>query len=164
MAEADDSFHERHRIVNVCLEEPEHIRLNPQVEHERHAALFDLIEDNHFKLHNGSEGPYVLHLGMEGERLSLDVRDVLDQPLDHLTIPLRALRRIIKDYFLVLDSYFKSIKTAAPSRIEAIDMGRRGLHDDGAELLRSRFADRVDMDKNTARRLFTLICVLHIRK
>lgn len=146
------------------LEEPVRIRLSAQVEHERRAALFDLIEENHFALCNGEAGPYVLHLGIEeGERLAFDIRDHAERPLARFTLPLRALRRIIKDYFLVLDSYFKSIKTATPSRIEAIDMGRRGLHNDGAELLRARLADTADMDLDTARRLFTLICVLHIR-
>lgn len=151
------------RIAHVHLEEPVRIRLSAQVEHERRAALFDLIEENHFALRSGEAGPYVLHLAIEDERLAFDVRDQDGRPLARFTLPLRALRRIIKDYFLVLDSYFKSIKSASPSRIEAIDMGRRGLHNEGAELLRTRLSDTVDMDLDTARRLFTLICVLHIR-
>ncbi len=154
---------ETERIVSVHFDDPGRIRLSAQVENERRAALFDLIQDNRFALVGGFRGPYALHLGIDGERLTFEVRDQKAEPLTRFALPLRSLRRIIKDYFLVLDSYFKSIKTAPPSRIEAIDMGRRGLHNEGAELLRQRLADKVDMDQDTARRLFTLICVLHIR-
>ena len=93
----------------------------------------------------------------------MPLADQADHPLTRFVLPLPSLRRVIKDYFLILDSYYKSIRTATPSRIETIDMGRRGLHNEGAELLRERLAGKVDMDIDTARRLFTLICVLHIR-
>ena len=151
------------RIAKVVLEEPARIRLSPQVEHERKAALFDLIEDNRFAPLGDFDGPYVLHLGIQGERLVFDVRDEAGEAVSRFTLPLGSLRKIIKDYFLVLDSYFKAIRTMSPSRIEAIDMGRRGLHNEGAELLRTRLAGHVEMDRDTARRLFTLVCVLHIR-
>jgi uncharacterized protein (UPF0262 family) len=151
------------RIAEVTLEEPGRIRLSAQVEHERRAALFDLIEENHFALASGVDGPYVLHLAIQGERLVFDVQDEAGEAVSRFTLPLGILRKIIKDYFLILDSYFKAIKTMSPSRIEAIDMGRRGLHNEGAELLRARLAEHVEMDNDTARRLFTLICVLHIR-
>jgi uncharacterized protein (UPF0262 family) len=151
------------RITKVFLEEPARIRLSPQVEHERRSALFDLLEANHFAPVGDYEGPYILHLGVDGERLIFDVRDEADTPLTVFTLPVISLRKIIKDYFLVLDSYFKAIKSMPPSRIEAIDMGRRGLHNEGAEVLRKHLAARVELDTNTARRLFTLICVLQIR-
>ena len=151
------------RIAKVILEEPSRIRLSPQVEHERRAALFDLIEDNRFAPSVGGDGPYVLHLGIEDARLVFDVHTETGEAVSKFTLPLGGLRKIIKDYFLVLDSYFRAIKTMSPSRIETIDMGRRGLHNEGAELLQARLAGHVDMDRDTARRLFTLVCVLHIR-
>jgi uncharacterized protein (UPF0262 family) len=154
---------DRNRLTNIRLDEPARIRLSPQLEHERRSALFDLIEENHFQLKSGAAGPYVLNLRSDGQRLLFDIRDEADRPIEQFVLPLASMRRIVKDYFLVCDSYFKSIRTAPPSRIEAIDMGRRGLHNEGAELLIARLADRVAMDLNTARRLFTLICVLHIR-
>lgn len=152
------------RIVRLVLEDPARIRLSPTVEHERKAALYDLLEDNHFALVGPFRGPYVLHLSGEGERLTFTVCDELDLQLTRFSLPLAFLRSVIKDYFLVCESYFNAIKTLTPSRIEAIDMGRRGLHNDGAQILRERLADKVEIDKDTARRLFTLICVLHIRR
>lgn len=151
------------RLEQVFLQEQARVRLSPQVEHERRAALRDLIEENHFAPLGCAQGPYILHLAVEGERLAFDIRDRNDNPLTSFRIHLGELRKIIKDYFIICDSYFKSIKMASPSRIEAIDMGRRGLHNEGAELLRTRLAERIEMDVDTARRLFTLICVLHIR-
>jgi uncharacterized protein (UPF0262 family) len=152
------------RIKSVHLEEQARIRLRPQVEHERKAALFDLIEENYFALKGEFQGPYILRLGIEGERLTFQVCNEEDQPLTSFVLPLRIFQKVIKDYFWVCDNYFKSIKTASPSRIEAIDMGRRALHNEGAELLRSRLANKVDIDTDTARRLFTLVCALHFRR
>lgn len=152
------------RIVRIVLEESAHVRLSPAVEHERRAALYDLIEDNHFSLSGPFNGPYVLHLANDGERLNFVVCDDLDLQLTRFSLSLAIMRSVIKEYFLVCESYFSAIKTMTPSRIEAIDMGRRGLHNEGAELLRERLADRVKMDKDTSRRLFTLVCVLHIRR
>jgi uncharacterized protein (UPF0262 family) len=155
---------ERQRIAKVVLEDAPGIRLSPQVEHERRAALFDLIEDNHFHPDGGFLGPYVLHLRIEGERLVFVVCDEGDRELTRFGLPLASLRRVIKDYFQILDSYFSAIKTLSPSRIETIDMGRRGLHNEGGELLRDWLRSHVIIDRDTARRLFTLVCVLHIRK
>lgn len=151
------------RITKVVLEEPARLRLSPQVEHERRSALFDLMEQNTFVPVGDYHGPYHLHLAVAESRLAFDVRDEADAPLFRFTLPLSAFRRIVKDYFLICETYFSAIRTATPSRIEAIDMGRRGLHNEGAELLRDRLADTVDIDMDTARRLFTLVCVLHIR-
>lgn len=151
------------RIVKLQLEDSRRIRLSPAVEHERKAALFDLLEDNRFTVKGVHHGPYVVHLTTNGERLTFTVCDEMDLQLTRFSLPVGAIRSIMKEYFLICESYFNAIKTLTPSRIEAIDMGRRGLHNEGAELLRERLSDRVEMDKNTARRLFTLICVLHIR-
>lgn len=154
----------QHRIVRLTVEESQGIRLSPQLEHERRVALYDMVEDNHFALNDGPPGPYVVHLSLTGESLELAVADTEDRPLARFRLPLADLRRLIKDYFLICDSYFQAIKTMTPSRIEAIDMGRRGLHNEGAQLLRDRLAAFATVDHDTARRLFTLLCVLHIRK
>ena len=150
-------------ISDIELDEKSVIRRSPQVEHERKVAIFDLLEKNSFSLRNGNAGPYQLKLRIEDNRLIFDLRDGNNQRLSDISLPIRAFRRIVKDYFLICDSYFEAIKTKAPSQIEAIDMARRGLHNEGADLLQERMAEHVQMDMQTARRLFTLICVLHIR-
>jgi uncharacterized protein (UPF0262 family) len=151
------------RIAKVTLDERTVVRRSPEVEHERAVAIFDLIEENHFAPIGDHGGPYGLHLGIEENRLVLDIRTDGDEPLGKVILALSPFRRVVKDYFTVCESYYNAIKTASPSQIEAIDMGRRGLHDEGAVLLRERLAGKIDLDSNTARRLFTLICVLHIR-
>jgi uncharacterized protein (UPF0262 family) len=151
------------RIAKVTLDERTVVRRSPEVEHERAVAIFDLIEENLFAPLGDHGGPYSLHLGIEESRLVLDIRTEADEPLGKVILALSPFRRIVKDYFTVCESYYHAIKTASPSQIEAIDMGRRGLHDEGAVLLRERLAGKIDVDSNTARRLFTLICVLHIR-
>ncbi|HXQ42148.1 MAG TPA: UPF0262 family protein [Candidatus Udaeobacter sp.] len=151
------------RIAKVTLDERTVVRRSPEVEHERAVAIFDLIEENHFAPVGDHGGPYSLHLGIEENRLVLDIRDQGDEPLGKVILALSPFRRVVKDYFTVCESYYHAIKAASPSQIEAIDMGRRGLHDEGAVLLRERLAGKIDLDSNTARRLFTLICVLHIR-
>lgn len=154
----------KRRIVHVALDEKTVVRRKPEVEHERAVAIFDLLEENDFSLVEHPEtGPYHLHLLIEDNRLVLDVRDPREQAIDKVVIPVTPFRSIIKDYFLICESYYNAIKRATPAQIEAIDMGRRGLHNEGSEMLRERLADKVDMDLQTARRLFTLICVLHIR-
>lgn len=150
-------------IVNITLDEKSVVRRNPDVEHERAVAIYDLLEENSFAPLGAHDGPFSLHLRVEESRLILDIRDEAETPLEAVAVALSPFRRIIKDYFTVCESYFEAIRTASPSRIEAIDMGRRGLHDEGSELLRERLAARIDMDFDTARRLFTLLCVLHIR-
>ena len=151
------------KIVRITLDERTVVRRNADVEHERAVAIFDLLEENAFAPKAGFEGPFQVHLGVEENRLVLDVRDTADQTLEKITLPLQPFRSIVRDYFLVCESYYNAIRRASPSQIEAIDMGRRGLHNEGAEMLRERLAERVAIDGNTARRLFTLVCVLHIR-
>ena len=150
-------------VSNIELDEKSVIRRSPQVEHERKVAIFDLLEENSFSLRNGNAGPYQLKLRIKDNRLIFNLHDGNNQHLSDISLPIRAFRRIVKDYFLICDSYFEAIKTKAPSQIEAIDMARRGLHNEGADLLQERMAEHVEMDMQTARRLFTLICVLHIR-
>jgi uncharacterized protein (UPF0262 family) len=139
------------------------LRRSPDVEHERAVALFDLVEENRFHLVGGPDGPYHLHLAIADNRLLVGVRDGDDRPLSDILVPLSPFRRIVRDYFLICESYYAAIRRASPSQIEAIDMGRRALHDEGSDLLRERLSDRVAVDHSTARRLFTLVCVLHIR-
>ena len=151
------------RIVKLTLDERTVVKRSPDVEHERKVAIFDLLEENSFNPADCDSGPYNLHLGIVENRLQMEVRDVADMPLATIALPLQPFRRVVKDYFEICETYYAAIKTASPSRIEAIDMGRRGIHNEGSELLRERLAGKVEVDFDTARRLFTLICVLHIR-
>ncbi len=154
---------ETSRIINFTLDEDTVVRRNADIEHERKVAIFDLLEKNFFEPADDTHGPYTLHLSIIEGRLAFDICDAEDQALKTVILALSPFRRIIKEYFEVCDSYFSAIKSASPSQIEAIDMGRRGLHNDGSELLRERLAGKIELDHPTARRLFTLICVLHIR-
>jgi uncharacterized protein (UPF0262 family) len=151
------------RIVEIQLDGASIVRWNREVEHERQVAVFDLMERNSFRLVNGFAGPYRIVLSLREANLIFTVSDEEGRSAAEITLSMRPFRRLIKDYFLICDSYFQAIKSASPSRIEAIDMGRRGLHDEGAEKLSGALADKVEIDNETARRLFTLICVLHIR-
>ena len=151
------------RIVKITLDEHSVVRRNADIEHERAVAIFDLLEENSFAPVGGASGPFHLHLGIEENRLVLDIRTAAEEPVDRVLVQLTPFRGVVKDYFLVCETYYQAIRTASPSRIEAIDMGRRALHNEGSELLRERLADRVTVDLNTARRLFTLLCVLQIR-
>ena len=151
------------RIVDITLDEASVVRRSPDVEHERAVAIYDLLEENVFAPVGDYSGPYKLHLGISENRLLFDIRSEAEEALGTVVLPLSPFRRIVKDYFTVCESYFQAIKSASPSRIEAIDMGRRGLHNEGSDLLRSRLDGKIEIDFDTARRLFTLICVLHIR-
>lgn len=154
---------ERNRLIDVRLDDRNLIARNPEVEHERRVAIFDLLEENSFTLAEYDDGPYALRLRVQDNRLIFEITGDDGMHLLDIPLPLTVFRRIIRDYFTVCESYYDAIKTASPSRIEAIDMGRRALHDEGAELLRHRLEEHVTVDEGTARRLFTLICVLHVR-
>ena len=154
---------DRQRIVTIFLDEKTVVRRVAHVEHERKIAVYDLLDDNFFAPTDGDNGPYNLHLSIADNRLVLDIRTEGDDPLSRFTLSLDSFRKIVKDYFMVCESYFEAIKTAPPSRIEALDMGRRSLHNEGSDILRDRLKDKVEIDLPTARRLFTLLCVLHIR-
>ncbi|MDE1987992.1 MAG: UPF0262 family protein [Alphaproteobacteria bacterium] len=152
------------RLAAVTLDEHTVVRRTREIEHEREIALYDLLESNSFRPVGSPGGPYNLVLGIEENRLIFDIRSALDEPLRKVMLSLTAFRRIVKDYFLICESYFKAIGgSQTPYQIEALDMGRRGLHDEGATLLRDHLKGKVEMDFDTARRLFTLICVLHLK-
>jgi uncharacterized protein (UPF0262 family) len=151
----------KQRLVKITLDEASIGRSNPDIEHERAVAIYDLIELNSFKPVGHDGGPYKLHLSMNGMRLVFDIRTEDDQPVMAHLFSLTPLRRIVKDYFTICDSYYAAIRTATPDKIEAIDMGRRGVHDEGSHILMDRLKGKVEVDFDTARRLFTLICVLH---
>ena len=152
------------RLVKIALDEQTLVRRNPDVEHERAVAIFDLLEDYSFAPVGDFAGPYSLRLSLSENRLLFEIRDGEDKGhLGTVGLSVTPFRRIVKDYFTVCESYFEAIKTASPSKIEAIDLGRRGLHNDGADLLRDRLKGKIEVDENTARRLFTLLCVLHIK-
>ena len=160
---ADTPARSRRRIADITLDEHSVIRRSAEIEHERRVAIFDLLENNHFAPIGDDRGPYTLHLAIEDNRLVFNITDARGAALERVVLPIRPFRGLIKDYFTICGSYFEAIKRASPSQIEAIDMGRRGLHDEGSELLRERLADKIELDLETARRLFTLLCVLHIR-
>jgi len=151
----------RRRLVAVNLDEETIGRSNADVEHERKVAIYDLLEQNSFAPVGHDDGPYVLNLSVTGNRLAFDIRLEDGTPVVAHLFSLSPLRRIVKDYYTVCDSYYQAIRTATPDKIEAIDMGRRAIHNDGSRILMERLKGKVTVDIDTARRLFTLICVLH---
>ncbi|ALN72301.1 MULTISPECIES: UPF0262 family protein [unclassified Aureimonas] len=153
---------ERGRLVSVDLDDSIG-RAAPDVEHDRAVAIVDLIEENLFEPMGFEGGRFRLKLALADRRLVFDIADEGQAPLAVHILSLTPFRRVIRDYFLICDSYYEAIRTATPSQIEAIDMGRRGIHNDGSDLLRERLKGKIELDKDTARRLFTLICVLHRR-
>jgi uncharacterized protein (UPF0262 family) len=150
------------RIIDVELDERTIIRRNEDVEQERKIAIFDLLEGNHFAP-AGHEGPFRILLRVEDNRLAIDIKDEADRPLETIRLGLARFRRLVRDYFAICDSYYKAVRAHSPHQIETVDMARRGVHNEAAELLRECLDGRIDVDFDTARRLFTLICVLHIR-
>lgn len=151
----------RQRLAAVNLDEETIGRANPDVEHERQVAIYDLLEMNTFAPVGHDGGPYVLNLSITGNRLAFDIRTEDGKPVVAHLLSLSPLRRIVKDYYTICDSYYQAIRTATPDKIEAIDMGRRGVHNEGSRVLMERLKGKVALDTDTARRLFTLICVLH---
>ena len=151
------------RIVGITLDERTVVRRSPDIEHERAVAIFDLLEDNGFAPASGLDGPFHLHLTIEENRLSIEVRSAANGSRETILLPLAPFRGIVRDYFMVCESYYQAIRRSSLAQIEAIDAGRRSLHDEGSTSLMERLADKVVIDHDTARRLFTLICVLHLR-
>lgn len=150
------------RIVDISLDEASIGSYTPEVDHERKVAIFDLLEENFFELTNGAAGPYKLRIAIAEQRLAFAITAAdAAEPCATFLLSLNPFRRVVKDYFLVCENYFEAIKTAPPSRIEALDMGRRALHDEGSKLLTERLDGKVRMDVPTSRRLFTLLCALH---
>ncbi len=164
---ASDSPATTQRIAHIALDEATILWRNADVEQERRVAIYDLIEENTFKpvksAEKGAKGPYRLNLGVRDGRLAMDVSDAEEQLLETLLIGLARFRRPIREYFAICDSYYQAIRKATPAEIETIDMARRGIHNNAAELLLERLEGKIETDFATARRLFTLICVLHIK-
>ena len=155
------------RIIHIELDEATILARNADIELERRIAMFDLIEENSFKplraYAAGHEGPYRLRLSVQDGRLAMEIADAEGQLLELLVLSLGRLRRPIREYFAICDSYYQAIRKASASEIETIDMARRGVHNEAAEMLLERLDGKVETDFATVRRLFTLICVLHIR-
>lgn len=159
----DDVTRQRSKLIDVELDESIG-RSTPDIEHERAVAIFDLIEENSFQpVNDDGNGPYKLKLSLVDARLVFAVsREDGTEVVTHI-LSLTPFRRIVKDYFMICESYYEAIRTSSPSQIEAIDMGRRGLHNEGSQTLMDRLAGKLDVDFDTARRIFTLVCVLHWR-
>ena len=153
------------RLDRVILDGESPNNLSPFIEADREQAVADLAKANHFAPLVGTDklGPYALHLSIQEGRLIFDIRDVPGEPLIAVGLALGPFRRLVKDYQLLVDSHIKAVEEGREQRIQAIDMGRRGLHNEGAELMTQRLAGKIEIDFDTARRLFTLVCVLHQR-
>lgn len=149
------------RLIAIVLDEKSIRRSNPNIDHEREVAIFDILDGNSFALEGRDDGPYKLAIGIVEDRLALNVGNESVETIVTHVLSLSPLRRLIKDYFIVCDSYYDAIRSAPPSRIQSIDMGRRALHDEGSRILLERLKGKISMDHDTARRLFTLVCALH---
>ena len=156
---AEDAY----RLSSITLDERSIVRRTREIEQERDIAIYDILEGNRFHPEGSHGGPYKLVLSVDENRLVFDIQ--LEDETQHgkVMLSLTPLRRVIKDYFLICESYYKAIRTAPPSQIEALDMGRRGLHNEGSDILIERLKGKIAVDHDTARRLFTLICVLHMK-
>jgi len=150
------------RIAAITLDERSVVRRSPEIESERNAAIADLLHENSFTPVSGQAGPFALHLAIEENRLLIDITGT-DQSTETIQVGLGPFRRIVKDYYVVCESYYDALRRQNLSQVEAIDAGRRALHDEGSALLAERLAEKVAVDHDTGRRLFTLICVLHLR-
>lgn len=151
------------RLSAIFLDEASVVHRSRAIEQEREVAIYDLLEKNSFRPEGSRGGPYRLILGLEENRLVMDVR--LEDGSDHgrILLSLMPLRKVVKDYFLICENYYKAIRTAPPHQIESLDMARKTLHDEGAQELRKRLEGKIETDFDTARRLFTLVCVLQMR-
>lgn len=153
----------QNRLIEVILDDASISKATPDIEHERAVAIFDLIEENSFLPVGDKGGPYKLILSVIDSKLVFDIARENDEKVIMHVLSLSPFRKVIKDYFLICESYYDAIRTSSPSQIEAIDMGRRGLHNEGSQTLNDRLAGKIEIDFDTARRIFTLICVLHWR-
>jgi uncharacterized protein (UPF0262 family) len=156
---SDDPF----RLVAIALDERTVVRRTRQIEQEREIAIYDLLDENSFAPDGSGGGPYKLTLAVEENRLIFDIRLEDESVHGKVMLSLTPFRTVIKDYFLICDSYFKAIRNAPAGQIEALDMARRASHNEGSTLLKERLKGKIEVDFDTARRLFTLICVLHLK-
>lgn len=150
------------RLIGVDIDQASLAANGPDVEHERRVAIFDLLEKNSFALiGHEAGGPYRLVLAEIERKLLFDIRSEADEPIYSYIFSLSPFRGVIRDYFMICESYHDAIRGSTPMQIEAIDMARRGIHNEGSELLRERLEDKIAIDIDTSRRLFTLVCALH---
>lgn len=162
MAGADSSGEDFH-IVKIDLDERSLAPATADIEHERKVAIYDLLEENYFRPLGVESGPFELYLSNVERRLVFDVRKSGGGALGQVHLSMTPFRKIIKDYFMLCESYYDAIRNAAPAQIETIDMARRSMHNEGSDILQERLKDKIELDGNTARRLFTLICSFHMR-
>jgi uncharacterized protein (UPF0262 family) len=151
----------RDRLVDITLDAKSLGRANSNIEHEREVAIFDILDGNAFRIDGMDAGPYKLHLSLADDRLSMAISPSSEAETVEHTVALTPLKRIVKDYFMICESYYEAVRTAPPARIQAIDVSRRALHDEGSTLLKEKLLPRIIVDDDTARRLFTLVCSLH---
>ncbi len=154
---------DRMRIVRIDLDERSLARATADIEHERKIAVYDLLEENRFEPLGAGAGPFELALSIIERRLVFDIKREGGEAVGQIHLSLTPFRKIIKDYFMLCESYYDAIRNAAPAQIETVDMARRAMHNEGSEILRDRLQDKIHLDENTARRLFTLICSFHLR-
>lgn len=152
-----------HYIVELNIDEDSLPATSPDMIHERRVAVFDLLEENTFRPLESERGPYVVNLVRQDNKLIFEIQRSNGAPRPNISLSLNPFRRVIKDYFMICESYHNAIRTAMPAQIEAIDMGRRGLHNEGSRMLTDSLRNSVDIDFQTSRRLFTLVCALHRR-
>jgi len=150
-----------HRLVSIEIDDETLAASGPDAEHERRVAIFDLIEENSFEVIGHDRGPYALHLSMQERKLGFDIRQENGEPVHGFLLSMTPFRGVIRDYFMICESYYEAIRSSTPHQIEAVDMARRGIHNEGSELVTARLEGKVAVDFNTSRRLFTLICSLH---
>jgi uncharacterized protein (UPF0262 family) len=151
------------RIIAIEIDEKSLAPAGPDADQERKVAIYDLLEGNVFRVIGHDGGPYNVVLSLADNRLVFDVSEQDGAAVRKLMLSLTTLRRVIKDYFMICDSYYDAIRSSTPGQIEAIDMGRRGLHNEGSQILTEKLAEKVEVDHDTSRRLFTLVCALHAR-
>lgn len=149
------------RLIAVEIDDETLAASGPDAEHERRVAIFDLLEANSFELEGKDVGPYALHLSMQERKLVFDIRNESGEPVHAFLLSMSPFRGVIRDYFMICESYYDAIRNSTPHQIEAIDMARRGIHNEGSETLAGRLEGKVTVDFDTSRRLFTLICALH---
>ena len=152
------------KIVKIDLDERSLAPATADIEHERKVAIYDLLEENFFMPIGAGDGPFELYLSNVERRLVFDVRRHGGDALGQVHLSMTPFRKLIKDYFMLCESYYDAIRNAAPAQIETIDMARRSMHNEGSEILQERLKDKIEIDGNTARRLFTLICSFHLRQ
>ena len=160
---ASDADPSTYRIVKIDLDERSLARATADIEHERKVAIYDLLEENSFQPIGAGDGPFELYLSYVERRLVFQVRHEGGNPVGEIHLSMTPFRKIIKDYFMLCESYYDAIRNAAPAQIETVDMARRAMHNEGSEVLIERLQDKIALDLNTARRLFTLICSFHMR-